>query len=135
MSTNISSYFVEELINWNHALNFYCNEIDELTDKLVSWSKNCQDAQKYEVQEHLDALRKIAAIFSKLQVEIFGHERLLQPSDGSLLSNSMIREKDVTSQDILRLNVQAAEKEFVEIKFRCYQLMASLLIKQFPVNE
>lgn len=130
MPTSVSSYYVEELINWNHAINFYCNEIDELSDKLTSQLKGCTEELKPEVSGRLAALRSMTARFSRLQVEMFTQERLFQPSDGSLLSNNLIMEKDVTSQDVLRLNVQAAEKEFIDLKYCCYQLMAALINKK-----
>ncbi len=127
MSTTISSYFVEELINWNHTLNFYCNQIDELTEKLSGLLKTSPLTSNAEIHKQLDALQSIAGRFSRLQVEMFGQERLLQPSEGSLLGNAIISDKEVTSQDVLRLNVQAAEKEYIDIKFDCYQFMASLI--------
>lgn len=127
MSTSISSYFVEELINWNHTLNFYCNQIDDLTERLSGLLKTSSVSGNAELHKQLEALQSIAGRFSRLQVEMFGQERLLQPSDASLLGNNMIQEKYIATQDVLRLNVQAAEKEFADIKYYCYHFMSSII--------
>lgn len=130
MTTTISEYYSAELIDWNHAINFYCNEMDELGEKLANIIRRDsieKIAKKIEDQQHL--LNSMAGRFSKLQVEIFYQEKILQKENGALREDGLIDDTLQTTQAVLRLNIQAAEKEYIDIKYGCYNLLAELVAK------
>lgn len=127
MSKTIATYYAEEMENWKYSLDFYSGEIDQLNEKLEDViRRNSIKNIAEKVELHLDALKKVSEIFAKVEEAIQQQGKLLKPNN-DLVDNSSINGDTEKLQAVLRINVQAAEKAFIDAKFDCYNFLSKTI--------
>jgi uncharacterized protein (DUF342 family) len=130
MPVTIATYYSDELADWSHSISFCNEEITELTERLAEVIRRnsiTDIAKKVELQQA--ALDKVTNLFYKLQMQIQEQETALK-TDSTLLDNTLINDETGKVQDVLRLNMQAAEKEYIDVKFSCYHFLSGTLKKK-----
>lgn len=130
MATTISEYYTDELLDWNNSIVFYKNEMDEFTQKLGEViRRNSIVGIAERVEEHQNMLNKIGDKFYRIQIEIEQQEQALK-SDSTLIDDRLINNETEKRQVELRSNMQAAEKEYIDVKFTCYNFLSGTLKKK-----
>lgn len=128
MATTISNYYAGELAEWSHDVNVHIDTMDQLEDKLTAViRRNCIPGIGHLVEGHLHQLDKITGILQTLQFDIHEQETLLNSYTGKSQEDASLKKDIEKKQAILRLNMQAAEKEFIDVKFGCYDFLSSTL--------
>jgi len=126
MPATIATYYFDELEDWNHSIDFCHEEIAALTEKLnevIRRNSIVDIANKVEAQQ--DSLDKFTSQFHKLQSEIKEQEIALI-SDSTLADDKSINDSMIQRQDLLRRNMQAAEKEYIDVKYNCHYFLSHL---------
>lgn len=129
MPNTITEYFTDELEEWNHAILFYNSEMDEFEKKLggvISRNSIMGIAEKVETQQ--GKLNRISDRFYRLQTEI-GNQKEQLKTDSSLIDDDLINETIEKRQVDLRHKMQEAEKEYIDVKFDCYNFLSGILKK------
>lgn len=130
MNTTVAGYYVDELAHWIRQIQFYDNEIAGLGTKLaqvIQRNTIPHIAEKVEAQQ--SSLSKVLAQFKVLQVLIEKqHERL--KTDHALIDNRQIDENTTGSQNLLRQQMEQAEKFYLEVKYNCYHFLSETLRRQ-----
>jgi hypothetical protein len=130
MATTISEYYTDELLDWNNSIVFYKNEMDEFTQKLGEViRRNSIVGIAERVEEHQTLLNKVGDKFYRIQIEIQQQGQALK-SDSTLLDDSLINTETEKRQVELRSKMQAAEKEYIDVKFTCYNFLSGTLKKK-----
>jgi hypothetical protein len=125
MSTVID-YYKSELDEWKLAIIAHTKEIAGLEKKLaVAISRNYVKGIGTKVETQLSMLNKISGIFQTLQLEIQQQETLLKTEDKQFTADKLRNSKQ--SQHVLRINMQAAEKEYIDVKFSCHDFLSGTL--------
>ncbi|WP_026898254.1 hypothetical protein [Daejeonella oryzae] len=129
MATNIAQYYSEEMVDWNDAITFYEEEIDDLQNKLLDVIRrnSIVDIAK-KVGDHQILLNQVAERFRKLQYRIEQQESELK-IDSSLVDNILINNTIETTQAELRREMYTIEKEYIDVKFDCYHFLSETLKK------
>lgn len=126
MPATVATYYFDELEDWSHSIDFCNEELAELTEQLgevIRRNSIVDIASKVENQQA--ALDTISGLFHKLQVQIQEQETALK-SETTPAENKVINDKTVLNQDMLRRNMQAAEKEFIDVKYNCHHFLSHL---------
>jgi hypothetical protein len=124
MSASKLAYYTEELSAWNVALDFYLGEALLLIQKLEAVIRGDSiEAVDEKINTHHRLLNHCAERFSTLRETIQQRQALLKTTTGDLTGVSE------TNQSVLRLNIKAAEKEYIDIKFDCYKFLSGLFSK------
>jgi len=129
MSNTIAEYYKDELIDWNHAITFHDEEISELEKKLgevIRRNGIIDIASKVEAQQKL--LDQVADKFYRLQIEFQEQENVLR-TDHTYIDNAFINNETEIRQAELRRKVEALEKEYISIKYDCYNFLSGTLKK------
>lgn len=130
MPNTIAEYYTDELVDWNNAIIFYNNEMDEFEHKLAEViSRNSIVGIAEKVEAHQSLLNKVSEKFYKLEMEIQQQEAALK-TDSTLIDNALINDEIEKRQMELRSKIQAAEKEYIDIKFNCYNFLSDTLRKK-----
>ncbi|QEC66255.1 hypothetical protein FRZ67_02635 [Panacibacter ginsenosidivorans] len=130
MPNTIAEYYTDELVDWNNAIVFYNNEMDEFDHKLAEViSRNSIVGIAEKVEAHQSLLNKVSEKFYKLEMEIQQQETALK-TDSMLIDNASINDTIEKRQMELRSKIQAAEKEYIDIKFGCYNFLSDTLRKK-----
>jgi len=130
MATTISEYYTDELLDWNNSIVFYKNEMDEFTQKLGEViRRNSIVGIAERVEEHQTLLNKVGDKFYRIQIEIQQQGQALK-SDSTLLDDRLINTETEKRQVELRSKMQAAEKEYIDVKFTCYNFLSGTLKKK-----
>lgn len=130
MATTISEYYTDELLDWNNSIVFYKNEMDEFTQKLGDViRRNSIVGIAERVEEHQTLLNKVGDKFYRIQIEIQQQGQALK-SDSTLLDDRLINTETEKRQVELRSKMQAAEKEYIDVKFTCYNFLSGTLKKK-----
>jgi|SRR5665647_19035 len=130
MATTISEYYTDELLDWNNSIVFYKNEMDEFTQKLGEViRRNSIVGIAERVEEHQTLLNKVGDKFYRIQIDIQQQGQALK-SDSTLLDNRLINTETEKRQVELRSKMQAAEKEYIDVKFTCYNFLSGTLKKK-----
>ncbi|GAB2806562.1 hypothetical protein [Ferruginibacter profundus] len=130
MPNNIATFYVDELSDWTDAIAFYNNEIHDFEKKLsdvISRNSIPHIANKVEVQQ--SKLNMVTEKFQELQTEMEQQHRLLK-TNSSLIDDHLINNETAKRQNELRRKMQAAEREYVDVKFDCYDFLSGTLKKQ-----
>jgi hypothetical protein len=128
-STTIAEYYLDELIDWNDSINFYIGEIAVFEQKLVEIIRRntiTDIAKKVEVE-----LAKFIALlekFNRLQINIQKQNAALQ-TDEELIENLSISIETEKLENELRNKMKALEKEYIDVKFDCYNFLSGTLKK------
>lgn len=130
MATTISEYYTDELLDWNNSIVFYKNEMDEFTQKLGEViRRNSIVGIAERVEENQTLLNKVGDKFYRIQIEIQQQGQALK-SDSTLLDDRLINTETEKRQVELRSKMQAAEKEYIDVKFTCYNFLSGTLKKK-----
>lgn len=130
MANNIAAYYMDELMDWNHLITFFGQEMNEMTSKLsevIQLNTIPDIADKVELEQ-----AKINAVFEKfirLQKQIAEQVKAFR-TDGTLKSNEAIGNDTERWQHNFRNRMQEMEKEYVDIKYNCYNFLSDVLNKQ-----
>lgn len=129
MPNTIAEYYTDEMVDWNDSITFYSEEMDELEQKLgevIRRDSIVGIAEKVEVHQTL--LNELSEKFYKLQIEIQQQEAALK-TDSTLIDDTLINNETEKRQVELRSKMQAAEKEYIDVKFDCYNFLSGTLKK------
>lgn len=130
MATIIAEYYTDELIKWKNAVVFYNNEIYEFGQKLEEViRRNSIVGIAKKVEAHQTLLNQSADKFYRLQKAIQQQEAALK-TDSSLIDDTLINNETEKRQTGLRLMMQAIEKEYIDVKFDCYNFLSGTLKKK-----
>jgi hypothetical protein len=81
------------------------------------------------VEAHQDLLNGLSDRFYKLQIEIEQQEAALK-TDSTLIDDTLINDKTEKQQAELRRKMQAAVKEYIDVKFDCNNFLSGTLKKK-----
>ena len=129
MPTNIAEYYIAELLDWNNAIIFYNEEMEEIEQKLedvINRNSIVGIADKVELQQTL--INEVSDKFYKLQNEIQEQSGTLQ-SDGKLKDDSLISNDYELQQFEIRQKMNKVEKEYIDKKLKCYNFLSETLKK------
>ena len=129
MSKKIAEYFLAELISWEQSIDFYKEEIVNLglqLDEIIQRNSIVDIAAK--VEAHQVLLNEILDRFNKISVEIYTQKKIIQPH------SEVLPDIDLTNQiryfqDNVRSLVQNAEKDYIDVKYFCYDFLSETLNK------
>ena len=129
MSTTIAEYYTDELVEWNDSINFYSKEMDKLEQKLGEIiSRNSIVGIAEKVEAHQTLLNELSDKFHRLKIEIQQQEAIFK-TDSTLVDNTLINNETGMRQAELRRKMQTAEKEYIDVKFDCYNFLSQTLKK------
>jgi hypothetical protein len=129
MATTIAEYYIAELLDWNNAIIFYNEEMEEIEQKLaevISRNSIVGIAEKVEFQQTL--LNNVSDKFYKLQNEIQEQSGSLQ-SDGKLKEDALISNDYELKQFEIRQKMNIVEKDYIDKKLNCYNFLSATLKK------
>jgi hypothetical protein len=130
-STTIAEYYLDELIDWNESINFYIDEIAVFEQKLVAIiSRNTITDIGKKVEVELAKFTTLLKKFNRLQTDIQKQNTLLQ-TDTDLVDNSLISNETEKIEDDLRNNMKVLEKEYIDVKFDCYNFISGIYKNKF----
>jgi hypothetical protein len=130
MITAITGYYTDEIADWSSSINFYDAEISGLEKKLgeVIRQDGIVDlAGKVEAQQKL--LDIAADKFYKLQTEFEQQESALK-TDEIFTDDSQFAVETEIKQDKLRVKMREAVKEYIDVKFDCYNFLSEVMKKR-----
>lgn len=124
-----AEYYSDELLDWNDSIDFNNDEMDLLTQRLTEVIRRdsiVDIAAKVEV--HQARINGLLHEFQKLQFEIEQQEAALTIDD-VLVEDTLINTETEKRQALLRSNMQATEKKYIDVKFGCYHFLSGMLKK------
>lgn len=129
MSKKIAEYFLAELISWEQSLDFYKEEIGSLgvqLEEIIQRNSIVDIAAK--VEAHQVLLNEILDRFSKISLEIYNQKKIIQP-EVEVIADADLSDQIRISQDDVRKHVQNAEKDYIDVKYFCYEFLSEILHK------
>jgi hypothetical protein len=129
MPTTIAEYYSDELVDWNDSIQHYNEEADGIEEKLAEVIRRnsiIDIAEKVEAHQFL--INQVSDKFLALLHEFKKQESAIK-KDSSFIDDSLIDDKIENQQAELRRQMQAAEKEFIDVKFDCYNFLSGILKK------
>ena len=130
MPNTIAEYYIDELLEWNKTINFYNGEVEEFTQKLGDIiRRNSIPGIAARVEAHQTLLNRLSEKFYKLQMLMKEQEAVLK-TDSTLIDDTLINTETEKRQNELRRKMQAAEKEYIDVKFDCYNFLSETLKKR-----
>jgi hypothetical protein len=129
MPTRVSTYYTDELTDWSRLINDHNEELvefDERLEEVIRRNSIVDIAQKVASQK--TRLILISGKFYNLQLEIHQQEAALM-SDSIPVDDTFIPLETEKKQHELRHKMQATEKEYVDVKFDCYNFLSGILNK------
>ena len=130
MTTNIAEYYLDELIKWNKLIDFYNQELEDFEIKLAEViQRNTIPGIAGKVEAEQDKLNAISHKFYSLQDKILQQESKLK-SDHEFISDTLINTEIEKQQSDLRQNMKQLEKEYIDIKYDCYNFLSGTLKKR-----
>jgi hypothetical protein len=130
MPNIIAEYYTDEIVEWNNSITLYSEEMDELERKLGEViRRNSIVGIAEKVEAHQDLLNGLSDRFYKLQIEIEQQEAALK-TDSTLIDDTLINDKTEKQQAELRRKMQAAVKEYIDVKFDCNNFLSGTLKKK-----
>ncbi len=129
MASVIAEYYTGELAEWSRLIDFYNHEMDEFEDKLGEViQRNSIPGIAAKVEQHQDKLNAVSGAFYSLQNQMLQQKvRLL--SDNTLIDDALVNEETEMKQNELRKSMQAIEKDYVDVKYACYEFLSGTLKK------
>jgi uncharacterized protein (DUF342 family) len=129
MPTTIAEYYSDELVDWNDSIQHYNEELDGLETKLeevIRRNSIIGIAEKVEAHQTL-----INDVSDKLYVLLldFKKQDSSIKKNNTFIDDSLVNEEIENKQADLRQQMQAAEKEVIDVKFDCYNFLSGILKK------
>lgn len=129
MKKQISEYYYEELNAWEKSISFYKVEMKIVEDKLQEIIlRNTIVDIAAKVEAHQVLLNEIKDNFKTLSVEIISQQEKLKP-DIKLIADELMNSVTELLQTNLRKKLQKCEKEYIDIKYYCYDFISETLKK------
>lgn len=123
-----AAFYLDELNEWGDHIDVYHQETEELEAKLMALiRRNNVPHIADQVESRMEALNRISSLFIHLQHEITELEGLLSPEDGVVRSDITLDEATERRQAVLRINMQAAEKAYIDTRYDCHQFLSDIL--------
>jgi hypothetical protein len=129
MPTTIAEYYSDELVDWNDSIQHYNEELDGLETKLEEViRRNSIIGIAEKVEAHQFLINQVTDKFYALLLECKKQEDAIK-KDNTFLDDSLIDRKIENQQAELRHQMQAAEKEVIDVKYDCYNFLSGILKK------
>lgn len=129
MPTTIAEYYSDELVDWNESIQHYNEELDGLETKLEEViRRNSIIGIAEKVEAHQFLINQVSDKFYALLLEFKKQEDAIR-KDNTFLDDSLIDREIENHQAELRRQMQAAEKEAIDVKFDCYTFLSGILKK------
>lgn len=125
MPDTLATYYKEELINWDATIDFYRTESDTLESKLFQLIQQNTIPQRAEMAEQF--LNQLTSLHSQLESvakQMHRQNDNLQKDD-TPINDEAVTEKMKKDQNLLRDKMQTLEKNFVELKYACYNFLSA----------
>ena len=129
MPNTIAEYYSEELVEWSRNIDFHNEEMNEFEERLkevIQRNSILDIAAK--VEHYQDQLNSVSKKLFALHEELYQQETKLK-TDSTLVDNSLISAEMEKQQNALRRRMQAAEKEYIDVKYACYDFLSGTLKK------
>ena len=132
MPTTIAKYYTDELVEWVRLMNFYNSEIDQFEVKLAEViQRNTIPGIGAKVEAHQEKLNAVSQKFRQLQKRIMEQEGWLK-TDSTFIDNAAIKGETDEEQKQIREKIQEIEREYIDVKYGCYEFLSETLNKQNP---
>lgn len=129
MSNIKADYFLDELTDWQTAIAFYKNEAEAFVSRLEAViARNSIPHIAERVAIFRTALENSVDAFYRIQIEVEQQEMMLS-DDHKPVENEQISDEMEKRQLLLRHNMLAAERAYLDTKFDCYDFLAGVLKK------
>jgi hypothetical protein len=129
MPTTIAEYYSDELVDWNDSIQHYNEELDGLETKLEEViRRNSIIGIAEKVEAHQFLINQVSDKFYALLLAFKKQEDAIR-KDSTFLDDSLIDREIENQQADLRRQMQAAEKEVIDVKFDCYNFLSGILKK------
>jgi hypothetical protein len=129
MPTTIAEYYSDELVDWNDSIQHYNEELDGLERKLEEViRRNSIIGIAEKVEAHQFLINQVSDKFYALLLECKKQEDAIK-KDNTFLDDSLIDRKIENQQAELRQQMQAAEKEVIDVKYDCYNFLSGIIKK------
>lgn len=117
-------YYNEELVNWDTTLAFYEKESTELKSKLFGViQQNTIPDRALRAEQFLSQLTLLHTELLSVSKQIFRQNNNLRKDDSALDDNA-VTSKIRNDQNALRGRMQTLEKNFVDLKYACYNFFS-----------
>lgn len=127
MTHSISAYYLSELDDWSRAVSFYEEEIEALELKLEEIiHRNTIPNLAANTEVFLKNFQQQLVQFELLESEIREQENLLTHDDEPDEDRAILPATKM-QQTTLREQMKAAEKNFIESKYHCYEFLSETL--------
>ncbi|ULQ54629.1 hypothetical protein [Flavihumibacter fluvii] len=129
MLQSVSEYYISELADWNRSIEFYDSEITDMEDKLNEIiHQNTIPNLAANTERFLNSMDIQKSIFLAIQHDIQEQETRLFKNDEPE-EHVEITSEAKENQKSLRDKMQAAEKNYIDAKYGCYNFLSGLLNK------
>ncbi len=129
MPNIIAEYYTDELLDWTNSITLYGEEMDEFEQKFGEViRRNSIEGIAEKVEAHQTLLNLVSDTFYRLQIDIQHQEESLK-TDSTLIDDTLINNETEKGQVELRRKMQAAEKEYIDVKYDCYNFLSETLKK------
>lgn len=130
MALSIAEYYLDEIYTWKDALIFHLEESEQLQDFLQEILQlNSVPGLAMMAEHQLSAMFNIREVLQVLKAEGEGLQQVLQQQQRPI-SNQEITERMKQDQRNLRARMLAAEKEFLDIRYKCNEFIAEAVSQQ-----
>lgn len=130
MPNTIAEYYIDELLEWNKSIIFYNGEVEEFTQKLGDViRRNSIAGIAAKVEAHQTLFNRLSERFYKLQMLMKEQEAVLK-TNSTLIDDTLINTETEKRQNELRRKMLSAEKEYIDVKFDCYNFLSETLKKR-----
>ena len=132
MPTTIAKYYNDELVEWVRLMTFYNGEIDQFELKLAEViQRNTIPGIAAKVEAHQEKLNTVSQKFTQLQKRILEQKGWLK-TDSTFIDDTTIKTETDEEQKQIRKKMEEIEKEYIDVKYGCYQFLSETLNKQNP---
>jgi len=117
-------YYNEELINWDATISFYEKESTEIETKLLGViQQNTIPDRALKAEQFLNQLALLYSELHAVSNQMYRQNNNLRKDD-NVIDDNAITPKIKNDQNALRGRMQALEKNFVDLKYACYNFLA-----------
>jgi hypothetical protein len=129
MPTTIAEYYADELVDWNDSIQHYNEELDNIESKLEEViRRNSIIGIAEKVEAHMSMINGVSDKFYALLLDFKKQETAIKKND-TFIDDSLINDDIENQQAALRHQMQATEKEVIDVKFDCYNFLSGILKK------
>lgn len=127
MTNSIAEYYLDELNDWQTAIDLYLEAIDNSEEWLQSLLHfNSVPALAAKVEHYLNTLLLSKEHLRQIKTIILSGERILY-KDHVPVDDDIVTEELRDSHRLLRKEMHRAEKEYLDTKYDCDEFLASAI--------